>query len=118
MLLLKDAVDTIRLGADETRLIQFDSAILCHLMNVCGMKHIKSNSITLFKVLEPLGEASIQTALAITFLVNNYDFVHQEDKLLGVQFPKTILSLAFSSVSLSKGLWPLVSLLISKCKHV
>ena len=67
------------------------------------------SDLPLYAGLEPLGEASIQTFLSLTFLINQWDFVKNDDYFLGVKCPISIISMIFSCVSLLKGTWGVVN---------
>jgi len=96
--LLKEGVNKIRFGEDENRLMTF--GLFTNKKSV--------NCLPLYAGLEPLGEASIQTFLSLTFLINHWDFAKNDDYILGVKFPISIISMIFSCVSLVKGLWGVI----------
>ena len=75
------------------------------ILDFYGLKDFTSQSLPILRGFEQVGEASIQTVLAITFIVNNYDDITKFDRFLGVPFPTSILSSITSSVSLLYGLF-------------
>ena len=68
-------------------------------------KIFDGNSLPFAKFLEYVGEALPQLIIALLFLINNYTFVYEQEKYLGINVPLTVISIIFSSGSLACGLY-------------
>ena len=106
--MMKTALDTIRKGNDDERLSDWDPFKLVSqfsrfkgILELLGFGPIKSKHIPLLSGAEQLGEASIQTVLAVIYYYQNHASASFEDfdNLLGIPFPTSILSLIFSIIS-------------------
>lgn len=110
MALLREGINKVMYGEDEIRTLKFGL-----LTNV--LKETPVKNVPLYAALEPLGEASIQTILSLIFLINNWEFVRNDDYFLGVKCPISIISMIFSCVSLAKGLWGIFNFVKMKVKQ-
>ena len=108
IIMMKNALDTIRKGNDDERLSDWDPFKLVSrfsrfngILELLGFGPVKSKHIILLSGAEQLGEASIQTILAAIFIIQNHASASFEDfdNLLGVPFPTSIVSLVFSIIS-------------------
>ena len=127
IVLVKISLDTIRKGEDEERLEDWDPFKLVSrytgyrgILGLLGFTSVKSKHMPLITGVEQLGEASIQTALSMVFIYQNYGdhWFNEHDKLFGVQFPIFILSLVFSLVSFLSGIIQLALIIISKINEI
>ena len=127
IVLVKISLDTIRKGEDEERLEDWDPFKLVSrytgyrgILGLLGFTSVKSKHMPLITGIEQLGEASIQTALSMVFIYQNYGnhWFNEHDKLFGVQFPIFILSLVFSLVSFLSGIIQLALIIITKINEM
>ena len=127
IVLVKISLDTIRKGEDEERLEDWDPFKLVSrhtgykgILGLLGFTSVKSKHMPLIIGVEQLGEASIQTALSMVFIYQNYGnhWFIDHDELLGVQFPISILSLVFSLVSFLSGMIQLGRIIITKINEI
>ena len=123
VVLINHGLKTIRTGINDDLNVDIDPCkIFSKLFNCTGildfygLKNFKSKSIPLLTGFEQIGEASIQTVLALTFIINNHDDIAKFDRFLGVPFPISIVSLVFSVISLLFGLFKLSNLLYQYMK--
>lgn len=58
-----------------------------------------------FKMFEVIGEALPQILLALVFAANNYSFLSENDLILGIPVPTTLVSIIFSFGSLVMGFY-------------
>ena len=118
VILINHGMTVIRNGANDDLPVDLDPFHIfsryfnCKgILDCYGLKDFRSKSIPLLTGFEQIGEASIQTVLSFTFIINNYDDIAKLDTFLGVPFPVSIISLSFSIVSLSLGLFKLAKAL-------
>ena len=113
LILINHGFNTIKNGGNnEEELIDWDpfKFLSKHsefqgLLELYGFKNVKAKYLPLLSAMEQIGEATIQTTLTLVYLVNNFDYLAQTDTFLGLPFPVSILSLIFSVVSLTVGLF-------------
>ena len=113
LILIKHGLNTIQYGGKhEEELVDWDPLKLMSrhsqfkgLLHFYGFTSVKAKYLPLLSAIEHVSEAVIQTPLTLIFLVNNYDYVSETDTFLGLPFPVSILSLIFSVVSFSVGVF-------------
>ena len=75
------------------------------LESVDRFPHIEDpRDITFLKIFEQFGEALPQFMLGMTYYVSNTYFVNTNDNLFDLMLPTTLISMAFSGVSVALGL--------------
>ena len=123
IIILKSALDNIRKGADDERQSDWDPFQLVSqyskytgILDVLGFGCVRSRHIPLLAGTEQLGEALIQTILSTIFIFQNNEnsWFEQFDKLLGLPFPTSVLSLSFSIVSVSIAIIRLIVIVVNK----
>ena len=77
---------------------------------------MRSKTLPIVSSFEQLGEASIQTCLAIVYLANNFKDINKLDTFLGLPFPISVVSLTFSVVSFLIGIFRLSKIVYSCTK--
>ena len=127
IIMIKNGLDTIRKGEDAERSSDWDPFKLITkysgykgILDLLGFGFVKARHIPLLSGIEQLGEASIQTILAAIFIFRNQNecWFEDFDKLLGVPFPTSILSLIFSTVSVIIAIKRLVGIAYDKTKKI
>jgi hypothetical protein len=129
IMLLYHGLETITNGYDEEKIIDWDPCNLITkfssskgLLDLYGIKNVKSKSVHLLAGIEQLGEASIQTVLSLLFLVSNYDAITETDIFLGIPCPVSVISVFFSIISFFVGiaynLFSIKKLVIEKTNDV
>ena len=124
-IMIKSALETIRNGEDEERLTDLDPFDLISqysrykgILELFGFGCVKAKHIPLFAAAEQLGEASIQTTLSVIFITQNYEnsLFKDLDKLFGIPFPLSILSLVFSIISVLIAIKRLLDIAFERAK--
>ena len=111
--ILKSSNDGFFIAEKDMKLRGFGD-VLGYQQN--GLKDFKSKSLPLLGGIEQIGEASIQTIVTLVFIINNFDRIPELNTFLGLPFPTSIISLLFSVVSLSVGLYRSCKIITTKCK--
>ena len=88
------------------------------ILEFFGLPNVKSKYLPLITCFEPLFEASIQTVLSLVFLINNIESIMLHEKILGLPILTTPLTLLFSTVSLSVGIYRTSKTIISVIKQL
>ena len=123
IIIVKSALDNIRKGADDERQSDWDPFQLVSqyskytgILDVLGFGCVRSRHIPLLAGTEQLGEALIQTILSAVFIFQNHgsSWFQEFDKLLGLQFPTSVVSLSFSIVSVLIAVIRLVIIAVKK----
>ena len=123
IVLTKFGLDMVRKGEDDERTLEYDpfGLISKHskykgFFDLYGLRDFKPNYLPLLQGMEQLGEASIQSAVSLIFLINHYPFITETDNILGLPFPVSIVSFIFSIVSLLVGLYRLSAAIFHSTK--
>ena len=120
IIITKHGLDILRKGEDEERFLDWDPFRLVSthtsskgILEFFGFPNLKSKYLPLITCFEPLHEASIQTVLSIVFLCNNLEAVVDHEAMIGLPILTTPLTLLFSILSLSVGIYRASNIIIS-----
>ena len=121
--MFKYGKDQLLKGIDDERKMKGQ---INGILEFYGFFDMKAKTIPIISSFEQLGEASIQTGLAVVFLVNNYEIIHKldcegthgdftGDCVLGLRFPISVISLIFSVISFLLGFCRIAKIVYSYC---
>ena len=123
-IMTKNGLEQLLKGIDENRKLDVDPCCLIKkwskgnyngIFEFYGFVNIRSKTIPVVSIFEQLGEASIQTGLAIVYLANNFKDINKLDTFLGLPFPISAISLTFSVGSFLIGVFRLSKIGYSYC---
>ena len=121
---IKHGLDTVRKGEDEDRFIDWDPFSFVStctnskgILELFGFPNVKSKYLPLVVGIEQIFEASTQTMLAVSFLLNNMQNILENENVVGFSIPTMIFTLVFSVGSFLRGIFNVSTIIISFFKR-
>ena len=123
-IIIKHGLDTVRKGEDEDRFIDWDPFSFVStctnskgILELFGFPNVKSKYLPLVVGIEQIFEASTQTILAVSFLLNNMQNILENENVVGFSIPTMIFTLVFSVGSFLRGIFNVSTIIISFFKR-